>query len=62
MKANVNRDTCIGCGVCEEKSPGVFKIDCDNIAIVKVEEIPNDLEVSAINARDDCPVDAITIV
>ena len=54
MKASVNRDTCIGCGVCEEKSPGVFKVDCDNIAIVKVEEIPNDLEVSAINARDDC--------
>ena len=61
MKASVNRETCIGCGICEELCPGVFRLDCDNIATVKVDEIPNDLEVSAINSRDDCPVDAITI-
>jgi ferredoxin len=61
MKAYVDRDTCIGCGICPSVCPEVFEMDDENIAIVKVEEVSADLEASAKEAEESCPVDAITV-
>lgn len=61
MKASIDRETCIGCGACESLCPGVFKLDGKNISTVIVAEIPNDLEETALEARDNCPVSAITV-
>lgn len=61
MKAIVDRDTCIGCGVCPSVCPEVFEMDDENIAIVKMDQIPADLEDSAKEAADSCPVDAISV-
>jgi len=60
MKAVINEETCVGCGICFNICPDVFEAS-DNIAIVKVDEIPENLQESAKNAAEDCPVDAILI-
>lgn len=61
MKATVDRDACIGCGVCPSVCPEVFEMDDENIAIVKVDEIQSELEESAKEAEASCPVDAIIV-
>lgn len=61
MKATVDRDTCIGCGVCPSVCPEVFEMDDEDIAIVKVDEIPAEVEDSAKEAEESCPVDAISV-
>jgi len=62
MKATVDIDLCIGCGLCEATCPEVFKLDEDEgHSMVIVETIPASAEACAEEARDTCPVDAITI-
>lgn len=61
MKAFVDKDTCIGCGLCESICPEVFKISDDGKAEVIVEEIPDSLAGSAKDAESQCPVNAIRI-
>ena len=57
MKANVDKDTCIGCGACPSICPEVFSMDDDGLAKAIDSEIPEDVQ----EARDGCPVDAIDI-
>lgn len=59
MKVKVS-DDCTACGQCEEICPEVFEIG-DNIAEVKVEEVPSDLEESVRDAAENCPAEAIII-
>jgi ferredoxin len=61
MKAIVDRDACIGCGLCESLCPGVFKMGEDNLAEVIADPVPADLEASAKEAADGCPVTAIAL-
>jgi len=61
MKAIVDTDTCTGCGLCEETCPEVFEMGDENVAVVKVAEVPPDVEDSCREAADGCPVDAISI-
>ncbi len=60
MKASVDRDICIGCGLCEITCPEVFELDDEMISTVIVDEIPEDLEECAEEAEEECPVTAIT--
>lgn len=62
MKAVVDEDLCIGCKLCVVTCPEVFKID-ESIdkAIVIVNIIPKNIESSAQQAAQECPVDAIKI-
>ncbi len=60
MKARVNPDVCIGCGLCAQTCPEVFKMEIDR-AIVYVQVVPKDAESSCRQATDDCPVMAITV-
>jgi ferredoxin len=60
MKATVDQDLCTGCGLCVDTCPEVFDMD-EDLATVKVSQIPEDAEQSARQAADECPADAITI-
>lgn len=61
MKAIVDRDTCIGCGLCPQICPQVFEMDDQNLAFVKEDPVPPDAQDEARQAAESCPVDAIAI-
>lgn len=61
MKATVDQETCIGCGLCAETCPTVFEMNDDDIAVVKVDSVPADAADDCREAAENCPVDAITI-
>lgn len=59
MKANVNA-FCVGCGLCIEICPGVFRMDeTENRAVGSV--IPEEELDNAHTAEEKCPSGAIAI-
>jgi ferredoxin len=61
MKALIERNGCIGCGLCADTCPTVFRMDDEGLAEVYVDSVPSDAEASAIEAADSCPVSVITV-
>lgn len=61
MKAVVDRDACISCGLCVTICPEVFELDDEDIATVIADPVPAENEAEAQEAADSCPTDAITI-
>lgn len=61
MKAFVDKDICIGCGACTGICAEVFDMDDDGLAIAIKDELKSELEDSAVEAQDGCPVSAIII-
>lgn len=61
MKGRVDKDLCIGCGLCPSICPEIFEMDDDDKAVAKDIEIPEDIVESAKDAESQCPVDAITV-
>ena len=60
MKAVVDRDLCIGCGLCEDTCPEVFQLRDDGLAYVIMDEIEPELYGAVRDCADLCPVDAIS--
>ena len=60
MKVRVDADICIGCETCVDICPEIFEMR-DDIAIIKEEKIPSDLQDSCRKVSDICAVDAIII-
>lgn len=58
MRATVN-ESCIGCGLCAGTCSDVFQMGEDNLA--HGGDIPEGALDSAQEARDNCPVSAISI-
>jgi ferredoxin len=61
MKARVDKETCIGCGLCSSICPGVFSMDDDGKAIATDSEIEESLLDDAKEAEESCPVNAIEV-
>jgi len=61
MEAYVDKDTCIGCGLCPEVCPEIFEMDDDGKAKASKGEVPTKLINSAKDAEDQCPVNAIKV-
>lgn len=59
MKAIIE-DGCIGCGQCEAICPEVFRMNDSNEAEVYADVTP-ELEATAREAADSCPVSVITV-
>lgn len=60
MKVKVEKDICIGCGLCVSTCPEVYKMEGDK-AIVLVAVVPKDVEESCKRAAEECPVTAIIV-
>jgi len=60
MKAFVDPDICIGCSLCVQSCPEVFKMELDKV-VVYLEPVPDQLKDSCGRAAQDCPVEAIKI-
>ena len=60
MTAKVDPDTCTGCGLCVEICPEVFEMK-DDLAVAKPEPVPAPARETCIEAKDSCPVEAISI-
>ncbi|HHT96515.1 MAG TPA: ferredoxin [Clostridiales bacterium] len=61
MKATVDQDGCIGCGLCADICPEVFLMNDDGLAEAYVDPVPEEFEASAQEAADGCPVSVITV-
>ena len=60
MKVTIDAELCTGCELCCDTCPEVFEMG-DDVATVKVDEVPADAEDSAREAAEDCPSEAISI-
>ena len=60
MKATVDPELCIGCGMCAEVCPEVFRME-NGKAVVFVDSVPKPAEGSCKQAADGCPVVAIKV-
>ena len=61
MRAVVDKDKCISCGLCVEICPAVFEIEGDGKSGVKVNPVPPAHEAACRDAAAQCPVEAIDI-
>lgn len=62
MKAHVDKETCIGCGLCPSISPEVFEMDDEDGKAKEIsDEVPEAAYDSAKEAEESCPVDAIKV-
>jgi len=61
MKAVVDRDLCIGCGLCEQTCPEVFRLAEDGLAYVIDEDPPQELYPDIEGCVELCPVEAISV-
>ncbi len=59
MKVTV-QDTCTACGLCVDTCLDVFEMG-EDIAEVKVDEVPAEHEDAAQQAADECPAESITV-
>ncbi len=60
MKAKVDAELCIGCGLCAGTCPEVFRMEGDK-AVVSVKVVPAAAHDLCRKATEECPVTAITI-
>lgn len=60
MKARIDPELCIGCTLCVQTCPEVFRMETDK-AIAYIDVVPKNVEGRCKQAADDCPVAAITI-
>ena len=60
MKARVDQEACIGCELCTQICPQVFRMEGDKAAAY-VEIVPEKEKERALKAAEECPVNAITV-
>lgn len=61
MKAKVDKETCIGCGLCVATCPEVFRME-DDKTVAYVAVVPKEVEEACKKAAEECPVTAIVII
>lgn len=60
-KVSVDKDLCIGCGLCADTCPSVFALGNDGKAEVKSQDEANANLACAKDAASTCPTEAIKV-
>jgi len=60
-KVAVDKDLCIGCGLCADMCPDVFELGDDGKADVKSEDAAKANIAGAKDAASTCPTEAIKV-
>lgn len=60
MKVKIDKELCSGDEICVEICPEVFQME-DDVAVCKMEEVPEGARESCREAADECPSEAIII-
>jgi len=60
VKVRIDKETCVGDETCVEICPEVFEMEGD-VAVAKMENIPQNFEGKVKEAATSCPVEAIII-
>ncbi len=60
MRVRVDEELCVGDETCVDICPEVFEMQGD-IAMVKMEEVPEEFQEACREAAESCPVEAIII-
>lgn len=61
MKAEIDREGCISCGLCVETCPQVFRFADDGRAEVYTDPVPEEAEDTAKEAAEGCPTEVIKV-
>jgi ferredoxin len=61
MKASVDQNSCIGCGICVSVCGEVFALNEQGFAYPKAETVPVERIECARAASEQCPVNAIEL-
>ena len=61
MKASVDKDKCIACGLCPSICPEVFSMSDDGHAQAVPDKVPEESEDTATEAGESCPTGAISV-
>jgi len=61
MEVKILEDECTACGICEDVCPEVFELGDEDVAVVKVNPVPEEHQESCREATDECPSEAIVI-
>ena len=59
MKAEVKKDMCIGCGLCADLYPAVFRMIGGGVAEAIADELPEKFLAEVEDAIEQCPNEAI---
>ena len=60
MKVRIDKDACVGDETCVAICPDIFEMEGE-VARVKMEDVPKNLQDDCREAADACPVEAIII-
>lgn len=61
-KISIQQDMCIGCGMCANVAPSVFKVNDDNVStIIKPVNLTEEEIEQVHQAQDFCPAQGIII-
>ena len=61
MRVYVDPEHCEGCGPCVDICPEAFELNEEGIAVVMLDEVPEELKEVCMEALENCPTEAISI-